>query len=206
MPITGNAIDQAERTRAELVKRLETLRADRAANEERRAALAFDAETGDAAAKRSIAELTKAAAALDVDVQTVEAAIAEAARRVRAAADASRRQAERDKARQARAILARLAHRFAAIDAGLRQAADNLRAVQSDFRSLGAFGAAVPNGKLIEVNSRSAVYAALAGLGLDVPPIAPAARHSFESLGAGWLASIERWAAGILDAPADKAA
>ncbi len=108
MPITGNAIDQAERTRAELVKRLETLRADRAANEERRAALAFDAETGDAAAKRSIAELTKAAAALDVDVQTVEAAIAEAARRVRAAADASRRQAERDKARQARAILARL--------------------------------------------------------------------------------------------------
>ena len=98
MPTTEDAIKQAERTHADLAKRLETLRADRAANEERRAALAFEAETGDAAAKRSIAELTKVAAALDVDVQTVEAAIAEAARRVRAAAEASSRQAERDKA------------------------------------------------------------------------------------------------------------
>ncbi len=206
MPTTEDAIKQAERTHADLAKRLETLRADRAANEERRAALAFEAETGDAAAKRSISELTKAAAALDVDVQTVEAAIAEAARRVRAAAEASSRQAERDKARKARAVSARLAGRGAALEAGLNQVREAYRAFQDDLRELAALGAPAPSAALVDVNSRRALDAALDGLHVKARPVPPLERHGFSELCAGWAQPSERWAAGILDAPADKAA
>lgn len=198
--------DELRAKHDELSERLKRLRTDLAANEVRRTTLAFDAETGDATAKRKIGELANAAATLDIAIKTAEAAIAEAERRLGAAEEASRRQTEREKAKQARAIAGALSQRFAAIDAGLRQMADNLGEIRGEFRSMGALGAPVPNGALVAVNVRAAIYAALGGLGLDLPPIAPGARRSFEELGAGWLVQIERWASQILDAQGDKAA
>lgn len=206
MSTNEDLVQEAQRTQADLVKRLTTARKDLDANEERRAAIAFEAETGDAAARRSIAELTKAAAALDVDIKTVEAAVVEAARRVRAATEDLGRQAERDKARKVRAVSARLAGRGTALEAGLNQFREAYRAFQDDLRELAALGAPAPSAALVDVNSRRALDAALDGLHSKMRPVPPLERHGFAELCAGWARPSAQWAAAILDAPADKAA
>ena len=195
-------ISKAEAIHQQMVERLVQARASLAENVSRRHALAFASENGDPEAKRQAATLAKAAAALEESIEhSLTPAVAEAARQVAAARLEADNEAKRETAIKAREVAARLAARGAALDEGLRQAREAYLAFQSDLRELARLGAPAPSPNLIEVNSRRALDAALAGFHSQIRPVQKAQQHSFNELLRGWALPSERWAAGILDAP-----
>ena len=195
-----NPIKQAEATQAELAKRLTTSREALKANIARRDDLAFEAQTGDAEARKETARLATEASALADDIASLEAAAKEAARRVTAAKEAAAKQVEREKAAKSRVITARLATRGAAMDAGLSAFKAAYSGLIDDMRELALLGAPAPSANLIDVNLRRALDSGLGGLHAKVRPVPPLQRHSFDELAGGWARPSERWAAGILDA------
>jgi hypothetical protein len=197
----AEAIEKAERVRAELEARLAAAREALAANLAKRDGLAFAAATGDATASKMIGALAKEAATLADDIRSLEAAVAEAGRRVTAARLDADHEAKRQAARKAREVLVRLTARGPALDAGLTQVREAYHGFQDDLRELAALGAPAPSGNLIDVNSRRALDAAMSGLHSKVRPVPPLQQHTFDELCRGWARPSERWAAEILEAP-----
>ena len=200
MPKTEDAIKQAEATQAELTKRLAAAREALADIVARRDDLAFEAQTGDAEARKVTAALATDAAALVDEIRSLEAATAEAGRRVTAARDSAAKEVDRERAAKARVIAVRLETRGAAMDAGLSAFKAAYSGLIDDMRELALLGAPAPSVALIDVNLRRALDSALGGLHTKVRPVPPLQRHSFDELAGGWARPSERWAAGILDA------
>ena len=185
--------------REELTARLGALRADRVKNEQRRRDLALDAELGDAKARKEIGELAKGAAALDVEISTVEAALAEAGRRISAAEAAEREEALRQKARTALAMLDEFEARGEALSGKLAGFIAEYKALCGDFRKLEQVGFAPTTYALIASNMRRAVASALLDTDLRQEFLAPKDRTTFAAVIAGWAANVRARAGAMLN-------
>jgi hypothetical protein len=206
--MTSDALTLAEAKHAELAARLDRAREQVETHRKKAHELAFVAEArDDDGAKRLATKLLADAAKLEADItHRLEPAVAEAERRVKAAKDAAAKQAQRAKAEEARALAARLEQLGAAIDAGF----DQVRTAQREFSdvldALRRLDAPAPSRELIEVNSKRALDAALAGVHPEARPVPTLQRHRFADLGRGWARPTLGWAAKILDADAERAA
>jgi colicin import membrane protein len=198
----ADAIKQAETVHAEMVARLASAREALAANDARRHGLALAVETADMDAKREASALTKAAASLREDIDRLTHAVDQASQRVTAARLDADAEAKREAAAKARAISTRLAARGAQLDAALDQVRQGYADFQADLRELVMLGAPAPSANLIETNSRRTLNTAIEGIHTKTRPVRPSQRHTFDELLRGWALPSERWAAGILDAPA----
>jgi hypothetical protein len=197
--LTANLIDDAKATVQKFEARLDAARSALAANEERRSSLAFAVETGDADARKTADALVIEAAKHAADVRSLEAAVAEGARRVSAAQDAQGREALREKAKAARAVLSRLADTGAALDAALKTATQAYAGLQADLRELAALGSPGPSAQLVAVNMQRALDAGMSNAG-EARPIAPSMRRSFADLCVGWSRPGIAWADELLGA------
>jgi hypothetical protein len=212
-PMTNQAqektpVEEARSIAAELEdKRRDALR-NLAEIDDTRAALAFDAMTSGGEAAKRVKALDAERLRIASDVESLNAAIAEAGRRVEAAQAAADREDERRRAELARPIAERLKMRAAAIDAGLAAARENLAGSYDDMRELARLGAPAPSGALIEVNVTRAMDVGLVGLHEKVRPVPPGQRYSFAELFNGWASPCLTWSARVLDgepAPASAA-
>lgn len=208
--VTVTEAEARLRTAREILADLTTERAtfDRRAAElaDERERISFDAFQGDRVAKKRLTEIHAEAARQASESASVEAAIAEARRRV-AAAEADHRAAEDDvRARAALRLLGEFRERAAAVDAAARELLASYAAFKDCYAELRRLGITGPGPETVRVACRNAVIAALMpsdiALHRDPPAfLAPDQRHSFDELCAGWANGIERWAASRLAAP-----
>ena len=178
--------EQERATLTELEGRLTAARASLAANVARRAAIAFSVEIGDGEARKEAAGLLKDAMKLDADVHSLEAAVAEAGRRVAVAAAIETDDAQREHAQQALDMLDAFAQRGAALDAKLAEFVAEYVALNSDFRKLEALGYGPTTPALVSNNMRRATSTKLMFTDLQQDFLAPGQRVDFVSTIEGW--------------------
>ncbi len=197
----SSLLDQSEAFHAELTVRLERARAALAKNQSQRRDLAFARESGDEAARKMTAVLAKEAAALADDISSLEAAVEEAERRVQRQLAIERDVTERDKAKQALALIEAFRKRGAALDEAFARALGEFEALERDRKSLDLLGYGPATASLIKVNMATAANAALQRVGLQQTFLPPGRRHTFAEVISGWSESVARRAQSRLDAP-----
>jgi hypothetical protein len=188
----AEAISKAEATGSELVTRLAAAREALAANISRRADLAFASETGDTAARKMTAAFAKEAAALTDDIASLEAATAEAGRRVAAARAADLDATERAKAEKALAMIEAFRKRGATLDAAFDAAIAEFAALERDFKALDLLGYAPSTWALVKINLQLAAGTKLQLVGLQQNFLAPRERRNFLSAISGWADNVAR--------------
>jgi hypothetical protein len=172
-----------------------------------RTRVSFAAHTGEPRARKALDDVLRVMARHDGETRSLDAAVAEAQRRVAEAETAHRTAEEAERARQALALLADLRDLGARLDAAAKDLVDGYSAFQSCYRSIRSLGVKHPEPEIFRIACRNSIIAALmhSDLGLHRDPpafIPPGQRHSFEELLQGWGASIEGWCSQRLPAPA----
>lgn len=128
----------------------------------------------------------------------MDAAIAEAKRRV-AGAEADRQvAAEAQRARHVLALLAEFRDHGGILDAATRHLVACYGKFEEICRSIRALGAGNFTEQAIRVNCRRALSSSLMNTDLQQEMVAPLQRHSFAELVEQWATGIEHWAAGRL--------
>lgn len=161
--------------------------------------LAFAAATGDAAARQTLATLTKDAATAAIEIENLASAIAEARRRVGQADQQARLAELRRKAEQARVKLGDLDEIGRDLSTALERFADTFERFQitgDEIRRLGAFG--FPGRELLRANTSRAIDTQLARLHLGSRPVAPNQRVEIGALVAHWREQVAARVAQVL--------
>jgi hypothetical protein len=152
--------------------------------------VAFAAHCDDAAARKQLDKFEADAAKASIEIRGLEAAVAEAKKRVEAAVAAENDEAEREKARTALALLSEFEVRGAALDKALDGFVNEYLALTNDIRSLELLGHAPTTFAVIEINMKAAVQTKLMDARLESDYLAPHQRKTFGGL-------IEYWAANV---------
>jgi hypothetical protein len=163
-----------------------------------REALAFDAAVGDAAARKTLDVLTRDAATAILTIENLDAAIAEARRRVQSADTAARHAKLRRDATVARERLADLATVGHDLSATLAKFADTFEKFLSTADEIRRLGMGGPSRDLVRANASRAIDSALWRLRLSSRPVAPSQRTELATLVAGWAAAVESRIAQVL--------
>jgi hypothetical protein len=166
---------------------------------EDRKAVAYDAlAAGDQVSATKLQLINNSAMTAATDLASVDAALAEARRRV---ADAERSEAlaaERDAMRAVLPITERVRARAALLDELLKSAADQTTAFLADMAALRRAGFGHPDPGLVATNVRLAGQAAVLGSALETERVRPSQRRAFAQLAEGWTAPIDAAARAVL--------
>jgi len=198
---------EARQTAANLEERRRAL-ADRAAALSARAEqIAYAATVDrDPAARKTLDGIVKEQLAFAIEAKHLEAAAAEAKRRI-AQAEAAAAEAElRRKATLARAQLAELADVGRDLNAALQQFSDTFTRFLATGDVLRQLGFAFPGRDLQRVNVSRAIDTALHHLRLSNRPVAPSQQVTLDALVASWAAQVEARIAAALGDETDEAA
>jgi hypothetical protein len=150
---------------------------------------------------------TEAALRADLGIENLDAAIAEARRRVTLAEEGAQREAMRAKAQEVLGLIDRFRASGPELDALVRTLAATYAAFEQDAEAMRRLGALAPNAELIRANSRRALLTLLIGTPLRLQMLAPGERRDFTGLADGWADGIAAWADHVLAAePEDEAA
>lgn len=186
-----------------IVADLETRRAavmarqDKAAKD--RKAVAYDAlATGDKVAGTKLQLINNAAMTAATELASLDAALAEARRRVAAAEAAEALAAERERMRGVTALTQHIRERAARLDELLRDTVAEYDGFLNAVHELHSAGFTQPNLALVAVNAPRAVQSTFVGSHLESERVPPAQRHSFAELAQGWTAGIDARAAAVL--------
>lgn len=169
-----------------------------------REALAYDAATGDGPARKALDSLTREAATAALTLENLDAAIAEARRRVAAADEEARLGELRRKAAEAQAKLADMRAVGAEAGAALDAFADKLEefyALADTVRRLGMGG---PSRELARANVVRAVQTVLARVRLNSDTIPPSERRSLADLVDAWAGAVNARIAQVLGPETDR--
>ena len=189
-------LEQAEATRADLDARLFEAKRELAELDEKRRAVSFEAHTGDDVAKRALDRANKERIGLLNSIEELEAALAEAGRRVDAAEREQEMAAQSERAERALEIADRIATRGAKLDAALRTVAEEASAFEADIHELNALGCTHPHHAQLMSHGERAVKTCL----MQTPwrrefeHLAPRERMNFTDIAASYSQQISRWA------------
>jgi chromosome segregation ATPase len=159
-----------------------------------RQALAYAAHTGDAKAKERLRKLNEESITHNAELESLDAAIAEATQRLATVKDAEVQQADRAQAAQLRDKLAKFKELGEVLDdcfVDFKSAAIEMKQVVDEIHRLGC---ATPDDQLYEVNCDLAFKTAVQGTPFwsqDFPALRSHERKTFRSLVAAWASSIE---------------
>jgi phage shock protein A len=196
--MSGPATIDARATLADLTaQRAAAIARQRVLSDEREA-LAYDAATGDGPARKALDSLTREAATAALTLENLDAAIAEAKRRV-AAADEEARLAElRRKAAEAQAKLADLDEIGRSLSASLAQFADTFERFQAVGDGIRRLGLGFVGRDLQRVNTVRAIDSVLARLHLSSRAVPPAQRVEIADLIQSWRGQVAARVAHVL--------
>jgi hypothetical protein len=143
--MTTTNVESAERTLSELQAKREQLVADGHKLVEERGKIAFQAHVGDKAARRRLDEVNRSVATHESELASLEAAIAEAARRVQQAKRDEVSAADRAKAQAAHKLVGELSDAAVYLDKHLEAAAKALIAIERGVTELHDLGFTSPS-------------------------------------------------------------
>jgi hypothetical protein len=172
---------------------------------EQRKDTAFQALSGDIAARRRLDECTRATVTAGLDLENIVSAIVEAETRVKQAEVAAARDLDHQRARETLIKVDDLACLAADCDTALR----NFLLAYDRFEKLAVAVGAVagrPDRPIVRVLSQKALYTALFGHKdvFDTRHLAPAERLSFADAAAGWGRAVRFWCHQRLGMPVPK--
>jgi hypothetical protein len=195
-------IEGARQILADLERKLASAKAKAVDLDGRRTQISYRAHTSDAKAAAELAAMNRARAELALEIESIEAALAEAGRRVAAAERQATLKAQHDKARRVRDIAAAVAPSGARIAEAARTLRDEIKALNADLDEMRRLGAPVVNGRLVVLAMTRSILALLREAGLDIDIIPPGLRHDPQQLVDGYVASATAWATKTLDCEA----
>jgi hypothetical protein len=169
-------------------------------------ALVLLAHRGDEEAEKQINEHEKSRAATVNSRRRLQAARVSIEAELQMAVAVIEREAVKEKAREAKEIVATCRKRGSELDVGLRKLVEDYLAIQGDVAALTRLGATRINPELVRVNCLRALTAALMQTDLGLPLVPPLARHSFSELVGGWSNTAERWIETALTPPEESVA
>ncbi len=161
--------------------------------------ISFDANTGDAAARKALDKANAATTTVSLEIENLRSAIEEAKRRLAEAERAEEHAALAANGDKARVIGDSLLERSEKIDRAFVYIRAELEGFKTDLDELHSLGLANPRAEQFKVLGGLALSTALMGLPLksERDHLAPKERRSFTDLAAGWRTSIHRWADGL---------
>ena len=165
--------------------------------------LALQARRGDATAEKQISEHEAACASAAANRRRLKAARCSVEAELQVTLAVAEREAVKERAREARKLLATFRKRGTAIEAGLRKALADYTGIQADMATLANLGMTRINSGLVKANCRRAFRAALIPIrqDLEMTLVPPLERRSFADLVAAWGGTTERLINGILNEP-----
>lgn len=191
---------------AELEKKLLSAVGHKEHCAEQRQVVAFEALTGDAAAKRTLDKLTADAARIDLEIQNIDAAIATAKRRVVEAEEAAERARVIAAAGRARELIPAMREAGREAQRHLEEfvaALARFYDIAGDVHRVG-FGAPAPD--LVRVNITRSLQTILYPYRLNTEPVqGPRDRRSVDELIDGWATNIEGQIARVIGPEAEAA-
>lgn len=118
------------------------------------------------------------------------------------------REATREKAREARKLLATFRQRGREMDTALHKLLDDYAGIASDMATLTSFGVTRINGEMVKANCRRAMRSALIPIrqDLEMTLVPPLERRSFSDLVSAWSGTAEQIIKTILHEPEETTA
>jgi hypothetical protein len=152
--------------------------------------ISFAAHSGDAAAHKKLETLNAKAASIALEIRSLEAAVAEATKRVGHAVAVEADAAERENARTALALLADFESRGERLDHAMSKVLGEYDELIRDFNALEKLGFAPITKALIDVNMKTAIQTKLMTVRLQSEFLPPHACHTFTEVIGGWASSV----------------
>lgn len=163
--------------------------------------LALPAHRGDAKAKSKLSQSEQARVSALHQFRRLQSARAAIEGELQMAMAVADHETMKEKAREAKKIVAQLRNRGADVDATIRKLIDEYDSIVADVAALAALGASQINLRLVQLGCERALRAKLASIKeLELRPVAPLERREFASLTDAWAAGGERWINSILNA------
>jgi hypothetical protein len=194
-------VEKARQTQADLEQKLAAAEGRVVEMSTERRRLAFDANTGDADAKRALDKLNKESAVAGLEIENVRSALDEAKRR-RAEAERTELMAhDRENAARWLEIAERRVERGKRIHAALDSVRKDIEADKADVDELHVLGCQAPTSQQFLVYGGLALSTFLTMLPLKAERhhLAPRERRSFQQLAIEQSAAVARLAAPFLD-------
>ena len=165
--------------------------------------LALQARRGDANAEKQVSDLEAACASAAANRRRLKAARCSVEAELQVTLAVAEREAVKERAREARKLLATFRKRGAAMEAMLRKILADYYGIQADMATLANLGMTRINPGLVKANCRRAFRAALIPIrqDLEMTLVPPLERRSFANLVAAWAGTTERLINGILNEP-----
>jgi hypothetical protein len=161
--------------------------------------LAFDAETGDAAAKKALAKFDEEAFVIERGRKNLQHALEEARRRLAAVVYAEERALLAGNAERALELAENIAARGLRLDEALAVVAAESKAYAADIAALNQLGCGSPRVEQFTSLGERAVSFALMASPLKIRHLGFNERHTFGELSGTWRDSVARWASAFLD-------
>jgi hypothetical protein len=190
--------EDARQTLAQLEQKLSDASSRAIDLQTERQRISFDANTGDAAARKRLDKANAETAIIDLETENLRNAIEEARRRLAWAAKGEEQAKLSGNAEAAMKLGDSIAERARKIDAALAIVAEESTSYLADVVALNALGCLSTRSEKFRVFGEMAISAALMNCPLKLRHLAPRERHSFAELSDGWRESIVRWASPFL--------
>jgi hypothetical protein len=182
-----------ETVAAKLTTDIDKLRRKVSAIDQKRAPLSLDVRLGDADARKTLNELNDARNARLTEIADLEAALAEARRRIGEVKTAAAAEAERQRAETALPIAQRIAEIGKEQDAVAARYCELHTQAEELFEKLTRLGVPVPSRDLRRVNRHRAHDASFAAIDNVSRPQRSFERSHYSSLYRGWAQMSQNW-------------
>jgi hypothetical protein len=196
----------AEQTIRDLAAKREASLGQATALGEERQRISYSAHAGgNAAARQRLNVINKDSTTAALELESIDAAIAEANARLAAAKCNEARQADRAKASALQEHVAALRKHGEQLDATLSAFVAAHNGFLGTLRGIHRLGIDYPTAAIASNATKIALRSGTMGTGLQIEHIAPASRRTFESLTTGWVGRLEGTIAEILGEKAEAA-
>jgi septal ring factor EnvC (AmiA/AmiB activator) len=161
--------------------------------------LAFDANTGDASAKKELDKLNAQSTTIAFEIENLRSAIDEARVKVTDAERAADLSTQRTRATQVKQIAGRIDKRGPAIAAAVSALCDEFAALSADLDAIRDLKAPIVQQRLVELGFSRIVGHQLQQVGFEIGDrVPPALRHSPEHLASTYARGAIAWADSVL--------
>ena len=165
--------------------------------------VALLARRGDENVESQLLEYERLRASAQNTRRRLQAAHAAVESEIQLALAAAETEAARERAKEAKKVLAIFRKRGAELDGEVQKLLRGYDAIQQDMSALAGLGATRINPQMVKANIRRAMRSALMPVrtDLEIPPMPPLERRTFSALVGAWAGAAERWIDGILNEP-----
>jgi predicted nucleic acid-binding Zn-ribbon protein len=192
-------VQQARETVAKLEGNLAQAHARATELQTERRKLAFDANTGDAGAKKELDKLNAQSTTIAFEIENLRSAIDEARVRVTDAERAADAATQRARAKQVKEVAGRIDNRGPTLAAAVTALCNEYTGLIEDLDEIRMLRAPVVQQRLVELAFSKTVGHALQQIGLEIGDhVPPALRHSPEHLASQYARGASAWADSVL--------